>query len=127
MGVVMIVVVNNEARVRDALRRVLEQAGYEVRAFARGGDALQMVAWSAVELVISDRTNFPMDGVEFVRRVRERSNVPVVFVSAWADELEDQLRETQLAADDYIQAPFSLSDVVARVRAVLAQRRAGAP
>jgi DNA-binding response OmpR family regulator len=71
---------------------------------ARGADALEPVAWPAVELVISDRTNFPMDDVEFVRRVRARSNAPVVFVSAWADELEEQLRRTQVAADDYIQS-----------------------
>jgi two-component system response regulator BaeR len=92
-----------------------------------GGGALEGVGWSTVELVISDRTNFPMDGVEFVRRVRERSDVPVVFVSAWAAELEEELRGTELAADDYIQVPFSLSDAVARAGAVLAQRRAGTP
>jgi chemotaxis response regulator CheB len=46
-----------------------------------------------------------MDGVEFVRRVRERSNVPVVFVSAWPEEIEKELRGTQLAADDYIAVP----------------------
>jgi two-component system response regulator ChvI len=98
-----------------------------VRAFARGADALEVVAWSTVELVISDRTNFPMNGVEFVGRVRERSNVPVVFVSAWAAELEEELRGTEFAADDYIAVPFSLKNVVARVESVLELRRAGAP
>ena len=121
----MIVVVNDEAGVREGLRGALERAGYEVRAFERGADALQDVAWPAVELVISDRTNFPMDGVAFVRRVRLRSRVPVVFVSAWAIELEEELRGTEFAADDYIQAPFSLADAVARVGAVLKLRRAG--
>ena len=57
--------------------------------------------------------------------MRERSNVPVVFVSAWAAELEEELRGTELAADDYIQVPFSLSDAVARVGSVLELRRAG--
>ena len=103
----------------------LERAGYEVRAFESGADALEEVARSAVELVISDRTNFRMDGVAFVRRLRERSNVPVVFVSAWAAELEEELRGSELTADDYIQAPFSLADAVARVGAVLELRRAG--
>ena len=65
-----------------------------------------------------------MDGVEFEWRVRERSNVPVVFVSAWAEELEKQLRGTQLAADDYIAVPFSLQNVVTRVESVLELRRA---
>lgn len=118
----MIVVVNNETHVREGLRRALAGAGYEVRAFARGVDALEEVAWSGVELVITDRTNSPMDGVAFVRRVRERANVPVVFVSAWAAELEEELRGTELAADDYIQTPFSLSDVAARVESVLQGR-----
>ncbi len=97
-GVAMIVVVNNERGVREGLQRALERAGYAVRAFERGADALQDVAWSAVELVISDRTNFPMDGVAFVHRVRERSDVPVVFVSAWAAELEEELRGSERAA-----------------------------
>ena len=96
-----------------------------MRAFESGADALEEVARSAVELVISDRTNFRMDGVAFVRRLRERSNVPVVFVSAWAAELEEELRGSELTADDYIQAPFSLADAVARVGAVLELRRAG--
>ena len=123
----MIVVVNDEARVREALCGVLERAGYAVGAFARGADALEAVTWPAVELVISDRTNIPMDGVEFVRRVRERSNVPVVVVSAWAHELEEQLRGTALAGDDYVAVPFSLQNVVARVESVLELRPAGAP
>jgi DNA-binding response OmpR family regulator len=62
------------------------------------------VEWSRVRLLISDRTNFPMDGVELVQRVRVVCpNLPIVFVSAWAEELERELRGSGLAAQDYIE------------------------
>jgi CheY-like chemotaxis protein len=120
----MIVVVNDELRVRETLHGVLERAGYEVRAFARGEDALEAIAWPTVELVISERTNFPMNGIEFLRRVRERLNVPVVFVSAWAQELQQGDGERcgaeavgdQDASETLIEPQLEISDFALEFR-----------
>jgi DNA-binding response OmpR family regulator len=87
-----------------------------VRAFAHAPEALDALEQDAADLVITDGTNSPIDGIEFVRRLRTFSDTPVIFVSAWADEIEQKLRGTELEARDYIQVPFARANFVARVR-----------
>jgi DNA-binding response OmpR family regulator len=68
-----------------------------------------------------DRTNPPLGGVELFRRLRQHTDMPVVFLSAWAEEVQDELAGSGLEADDYIDVPFSLKLVCARAKAILAR------
>ncbi len=111
-----IVVVNDEPNVLMFIRTFLEEDGHSVRAFAHAPEALAALQTEAADLVITDGTNWPINGIEFVRRLRSFSGVPIIFVSAWADELEEKLRGTKLEAYDYVQVPFARDDFVARVR-----------
>lgn len=117
-----IVVVNDEPNILEIVQSLLQEEGYSVRAFAHGFDALAAISAEPADLLITDGSNRPMTGVELVRRLREVSDVPVVFLSAWAREIEAELRGTELEAQDYIELPFSGAELVKRVWAVLERR-----
>lgn len=118
-----IVLVNDEAPLRKVVTYHLERQGYGVRAYAHGADALDAYGSRPCDLVITDVTNFPMHGVEFVRRLREFDHsVAVIILSARASEVERELRGTGAAADDYITCPFMSAELVSTVRRVLEKR-----
>jgi DNA-binding response OmpR family regulator len=100
----------------------LEQEGYSVVAVGSGGEALRVVGEEPVRLVILDLNLPDMDGLEVCRRIRARSETPVVMLTARDDET-DRLAGLDSGADDYIGKPFSPRELVARMRAVL--RRTG--
>jgi DNA-binding response OmpR family regulator len=81
---VSIAVVNNEPALLEALKFNLERSGYRVQAYGNSADALDALIAFPADLVITDGSNSPFDGVELFRRLREHTNVPVIFVSAWA-------------------------------------------
>lgn len=114
-----IVIVNDEPNILEIVRSLLQAEGYRVRTFAHGPEALAAFGAEPADLLITDSSNHPMTGVELVRRLRHVSDVPVVFLSAWAQELREELRSTDLEALDYIELPFSGAQFVKRVRAVL--------
>ena len=89
--------------------------------FAHGHEALEALTDVDPDLVITDGLNCPMSGAEFVRRLRPLTNVPVIFLSAWAQELEDELRGVQFEPKDDIALPFSGAELVRRVSMVLEQ------
>jgi DNA-binding response OmpR family regulator len=114
-----ILVVDDEPRVIRLVSEVLKAVGCQVIAAASGEPALEMVALEQPDLVLLDIL-LPRgpDGYEVCRRIREFSVVPVIMLTAKAQE-SDVLRGFDVGADDYLTKPFSAKELVARVRAVL--------
>jgi DNA-binding response OmpR family regulator len=119
-----ILVVDDERAIRRLLRMYLADAGYTVAEAADGNQALEQVRHGGIDLVLLDLMLPGVDGLEVCRRIRERSALPVIIVTARGDEAQ-RVTGLEIGADDYVVKPFSPAEVVARVRAVL--RRAGEP
>ena len=118
-----ILVVDDEPRVIRLVTEVLTAVGYHVIAAASGESALEMVALEDPRLVLLDiRLQHGMDGYEVCRRIREFSDVPVIMLTARAQE-RDVLRGFEVGTDDYLTKPFSAHELVARVRALLRRSR----
>jgi len=120
-----ILVVDDQPRLVRLVREVLQAVGYEVIAANSGETAIEMVAVEQPDLVLLDIL-LPQgpDGYEVCRRIREFSDVPVIMLTAKAQEA-DMLRGFDVGADDYLTKPFSAKELIVRVRAVL--RRAKRP
>lgn len=118
-----ILVVDDEAAIADLVARVLSDEGFEVEAFQSAPDALTAFHNGAFDLAILDVMMPQMDGFELCAKLRATSNIPILFLSAKAEE-NDQVVGFALGADDYIPKPFRPRELVARVRARL--RRASA-
>ncbi len=116
-------VVDDEAQLRDALRRVLEVSGYDVLVAASGVEALQILEETRVPLVISDIRMPEMDGFTLLRRIREQwPEVAVVMVTA-VTEVDVAVACLKLGALDYILKPFQIEEVGARAEQALDKRR----
>ncbi len=119
-----LLVVDDEPSIRDLLSASLRFAGYDVVTAADGSSALAQAEKHRPHLVVLDVMMPDMDGFEVTRRLRERGrDVPVLFLTA-KDDVEDKVAGLTVGGDDYVTKPFSLEEVVARIRAVL--RRTGA-
>ncbi|AZL58954.1 DNA-binding response regulator [Tabrizicola piscis] len=118
-----IMIVDDDPRLRDLVRIALERAGHSVLTASDGKQALVQAAREAPDLVVLDVGLPEMDGFETCRRLRERSEVPILFLTARDDEI-DRILGLELGADDYVTKPFSPRELVARVRAIL-KRSAG--
>ena len=118
MATVRVLVVDDEAIVRDVLTRYLEQEGFRVDCAADGEAALELAARSRPDVVLLDLMLPKVDGLEVFRRIRARDDVPVVMITA-KGEAVDRVVGLELGADDYVTKPFSPREVVARIRAVL--------
>lgn len=117
-----ILVVDDDANIRQVLRFALEQAGYAVQEAENGAAGLERFEECGPDLVILDVMMPEMGGTEVCRRIRRVSDVPVLFLSSRDDEI-DRVVGLELGADDYVPKPFSPRELVARVKAIL--RRAG--
>ena len=113
-----ILIVEDEPGIADTLQYALRTDGFEPAWCATGEDALQRIAAAAPALVILDVGLPDASGFEIFKRIRETSDVPVVFLTARSDEI-DRVVGLELGADDYIAKPFSPRELVARVRSVL--------
>ena len=111
-------VVDDELMVREVLARYLEKDGFEVETAADGEAALAAYEASPPDLVLLDLMLPRVDGLEVLRRMRERRTTAVIMLTAKGEET-DRVVGLELGADDYVTKPFSPRDVVARVRAVL--------
>jgi two-component system OmpR family response regulator len=124
-GAVRLLVVEDEQTILELLSGSLRFAGFDVVTAASGAEALRAVAASRPDLVLLDVMIPDGDGFEVVRRMRSSGPyVPVIFLTA-RDRVPDRVAGLALGADDYVTKPFSLDEVMERVRAVL--RRAGRP
>ena len=117
-----VLVVDDEATVRDIVRRYLVADGFEVAEAADGPQALDQARALLPDLVVLDVLMPGMDGLEVLRRLRTATDVPVILLTARAEEV-DKLVGLSVGADDYVTKPFSPRELVARVRAVLRRQR----
>ncbi len=113
-----ILVVEDEPELRRLVVRELEAAGYQVRYVADGPAAVQQLAAAPPDLVVLDWMLPGLDGLEVLRRLRQTSAVPVLMLTARAEEV-DRVVGLEVGADDYLTKPFGMRELVARVRALL--------
>ncbi|HEY7280578.1 MAG TPA: response regulator transcription factor [Actinomycetota bacterium] len=120
-----VLVVDDEASITDLVATVLRYEGFEVEVAGNGWDALRTAQSFEPELVILDLMLPDHDGFEVHRRLRDRGVVaPVIFLTA-RDATEDKVRGLTIGGDDYVTKPFSLEELVARIRAVLRRSSGG--
>lgn len=112
-----ILVVDDEARIREVLQYALEKEGFRVTAVADGKTAIAAALAGGIDLVVLDVMLPDIDGLEVCRRVRSTSKTPILFLSAKGEEI-DRIVGLELGGDDYLTKPFSPRELVARVRAV---------
>ncbi|MBS0223540.1 MAG: response regulator transcription factor [Proteobacteria bacterium] len=117
-----ILVVDDDAHIREVVCFALRRAGYRTLTAANGRTALDIVAHERPTLVILDIMMLELNGTAVCLRLRASSDVPIIFLTA-KDEEVDRILGLELGADDYIVKPFSPRELVARVNAVL--RRQG--
>ncbi len=111
-------VVEDEPKLRDLVRRYLEREGLNVLSTASGAEAITMAQSSPVDLVILDLGLPDVPGEAVARELRSASEVPIVMLTAKAEE-RDRVAGLELGADDYVTKPFSPRELVLRVQAVL--------
>lgn len=121
-GKVPIIAADDDTRMLCLVRRILELEGYQVFTASCGQDALEMLYKTTARLVLLDVMMAGLDGYAVCRQIREFSQIPIILVTAKTLD-HDKVAGLDAGADDYITKPFSASELVARVRAVL--RRAG--
>ena len=121
-----LLVVDDEPNIRELLSTSLRFAGFEVHTAADGHEALAQAEKVRPDLLVLDVMMPGMDGFDVTRRLRQRGrDVPVLFLTA-RDDLSDRVAGLTVGGDDYVTKPFSLEEVVARIRAILRRTGAGA-
>ncbi|MFD2169687.1 response regulator [Tumebacillus lipolyticus] len=119
-----ILAVDDEETLQRIVKNYLEQEGFTVLTASDGSGALKLVEQVEVDLVLLDWMMPGLNGLEVCRRMREFTDVPVIFLTAKTDEL-DKLLGLELGADDYITKPFSMRELAARIRVVLRRMKRG--
>ena len=118
-----LLVVEDEPNIRELLATSLRFAGFEVHVAGDGATALKQAAEHDPDLVVLDVMLPDMDGFTVTRKLRGSGRLlPIVFVTA-RDSLEDKIKGLTVGGDDYVTKPFSLEEVIARIRAVLRRTR----
>jgi len=117
-----ILVVDDEAKLREMVRLYLEREGFRVVEAANGREALFAARYEKPDLVLLDLMMPEMGGYDFIRQFTKESEAPIIVLTARIEE-SDKVVGLELGADDYVTKPFSVQELMARVRAVL--RRAG--
>ena len=113
-----ILLVDDEATIVQSLRYNLERSGYAVTAAGDGRSAVALVASEQPDLVILDIMLPLLDGIEACKEIRKTSSVPIIMLTA-KDQEFDKVLALELGADDYVTKPFSLGEIIARVKARL--------
>jgi len=113
-----VVLVDDERNILTSLRMALEAEGYRVRTYNDGVEALEALSEDPADVGVFDIKMPRMDGMELLRRIRQKSDMPVIFLTSKDEEI-DELFGLKMGADDYISKPFSQRLVVERVRTVL--------
>jgi two-component system KDP operon response regulator KdpE len=113
-----VLIVDDEPQLQRVLRPALKASGYEVLAAATGDEALKAVAANPIDLVILDLGLPDMDGKHTLRKIRGMTNGPVSVLSA-RDQEAEKIAALDLGADDYVEKPFAMGELLARMRAAL--------
>lgn len=121
-----ILVVDDEPRFTRLVEANLQTEGFEVLKAKNGKEAVELVASQKPDLVLLDVMMPEMDGFQACERIREFSTVPIIMLTAKGDE-EHKVRGLTLGADDYVVKPFSATELLARVRAVLRRAQRTSP
>ncbi|WP_440982060.1 response regulator [Shinella sumterensis] len=116
-----ILVVDDEPQIQRFLKPSLTAAGYEVIEALNGGEALKAVATQAPDLVILDLGLPDMDGKAVVASLRAWSDIPIIILSA-RDRESEKIAALDLGADDYVEKPFGIGELTARIRTALRHR-----
>lgn len=116
-----ILVVDDEPQIQRFLRPALGAAGYEVVEAMTGGEAIKAAATSAPDVIILDLGLPDMDGKDVVANIRTWSQLPIIILSA-RDRESEKIAALDLGADDYIEKPFAIGELTARIRAALRHR-----
>jgi DNA-binding response OmpR family regulator len=120
-----VVVVEDDARIADLLDLYLREAGYRVLLAGTGERGLELIGQHRPVLAVLDIGLPGIDGFEVCRRIRQASELPILFLTARDGEI-DRVLGLELGADDYVTKPFSPRELVARVRAILRRGEAAA-
>jgi two-component system response regulator ChvI len=118
-----IALVDDDRNILTSVSMTLEQEGFQVRTYTDGESALQGLLARPADLAVLDIKMPRMDGMELLQRLRQRSALPVVFLTS-KDEEVDELMGLRLGADDYITKPFSQRLLLERIRALLRRNEA---
>ncbi|MSP41035.1 MAG: response regulator transcription factor [Deltaproteobacteria bacterium] len=119
---IKILVVDDDAHIREVVRFALVNAGLEVFEAGDGQKALELFQRSKPDLIVLDITMPEMDGLAVCREVRKTSDLPILFLSSRTDEV-DRVVGLEVGGDDYVVKPFSPRELVARVQAILKRTR----
>ncbi|WDP91994.1 MAG: two-component system response regulator CreB [Desulfobacter sp.] len=118
----LILIVEDEPAIADNIIFALSTEGFDTLWEAEGGPVLHRIDSHPVDLVILDIGLPDMNGMELCKAIREKGNIPVIFLTARAQEI-DRVVGLEIGADDYVVKPFSPRELTARVRAVLRRTR----
>ena len=113
-----IALVDDDRNILASVTIALEAEGFKVKSYTDGHEALKALATSPVDLAVLDIKMPRMDGMELLRRLRETSKLPVIFLTSKDDEI-DEVLGLRMGADDYIKKPFSQRLLIERIRALL--------
>jgi two-component system, OmpR family, response regulator RegX3 len=116
-----ILVVDDEAAIRDAVSYALRSEGFEVQVASDGEAALEAALGAEHDVVVLDLMLPGMSGMEACRRIRAESAVPIIMLTARGAEL-DRVLGLEVGADDYVTKPFSMAELIGRIRAILRRR-----
>jgi two-component system response regulator ChvI len=117
-----IALVDDDRNILTSVTMALEAEGFKVRTYTDGTEALRGLSTNPVDLAILDIKMPRMDGMELLGRLRQNSNLPVIFLTS-KDEEVDEVLGLRMGADDYITKPFSQRLLIERIRALLRRER----
>ena len=112
-----VLVVDDDAHIRDVVSFTMRRAGFEVLEAADGREALDMAESSAPDLILLDILMPEIEGIDVCRAVRRTSNVPILFLSS-KDQVVDRIIGLDAGGDDYVTKPFSPRELLARIQAM---------
>ncbi len=121
----VVLVVDDEVRIRDLVRRYLEHEGHQVLTAGSGAEALEVAWHTTVDLIVLDLRLPDITGEEVAAEIRKSSDVPILMLTAKVDE-RDRIHGLEAGADDYVTKPFSPRELVLRVGAILRRGRSTA-
>ncbi len=122
MGKMRLLLVEDDASLRETLAAQLEREGFEVIAVGDGGEALELARTAQPDLIILDVMLPTLDGLSVCRILRKESDVPILMLTARGGPV-DRIVGLEVGADDYVAKPFHMGELIARVRALLRRTR----
>ncbi len=120
-----ILIADDEENIRDVVQYALERDGYQVATAENGRQALERIDAGGIDLLVLDVLMPELDGLALCRIIRERGDLPIIFLSSRGEEA-DRIVGLELGGDDYVTKPFSPRELSTRIKAVLRRSRARA-